>query len=342
MNTSTLDKLRKMKFFGMFHAFKSSMETGKTNDYTADELLAHLVEAEWDDRQNRRIDRTIQYAKFRYKAAIEDVHYHADRTIDRNQIMRLADCTFIDRFENLLITGSTGIGKSYVASAIGHQACILGYRVLYTSTPKLFAKLKMAKADGSYIKELAKLERTQVLILDDFGIQPFDAQSRAALMEIIEDRHGKTSLIITSQLPVSKWFEVIGEKTIADAILDRIVLYTSTPKLFAKLKMAKADGSYIKELAKLERTQVLILDDFGIQPFDAQSRAALMEIIEDRHGKTSLIITSQLPVSKWFEVIGEKTIADAILDRIVHDAHRIELKGESMRKKRSIEPVNSL
>ena len=247
MNTNTLDKLRKMKFFGMFHAFKSSMETGKTNDYTADELLAHLVEAEWDDRQNRRIDRAIYYAHFRYKASVESIHYHAERSIDRNQIMRLADCTFIDRYENLLITGSTGIGKSYVASAIGHQACILGYKVLYASTPKLFAKLKMAKADGSYIKETAKLERQELLIFDDFGIQPFDAQSRAALMEIIEDRHGKTSLIITSQLPVSKWYDVIGEKT----------------------------------------------------------------------------------------------IADAILDRIVHDAHRIELKGESMRKKRQLEPENS-
>jgi len=181
------------------------------------------VEAEWDDRQNRRIDRSIFYARFRYKASVENIHYHADRSIDRNQIMRLADCSFIGRYENLLITGSTGIGKSYVASAIGHQACIMGYRVLYASTPKLFAKLKMAKADGSYIKEIAKVERQQLLILDDFGIQPFDAQSRAALMEIIEDRHGKTSLIITSQLPVSKWYEVIGEKTIADAILDRIV-----------------------------------------------------------------------------------------------------------------------
>ena len=125
MNTNTLDKLRKMKFFGMFHAFKSSVETGKTNDYTADELLAHLVEAEWDDRENRRIDRSIFYARFRYKASVENIHYHADRSIDRNQIMRLADCSFIGRYENLLITGSTGIGKSYVASAIGHQACIM-------------------------------------------------------------------------------------------------------------------------------------------------------------------------------------------------------------------------
>ncbi|MHA4740626.1 IS21-like element helper ATPase IstB [Dyadobacter sp. MSC1_007] len=193
------------------------------DDYTADELLAHLVDAEWDDRHNRRVERQINYARFRYKAMVENIHYHADRSIERNQIMRLAECSFIARNENLLITGSTGIGKSYVASAIGHQACILGYRVLYASTPKLFARLKMAKADGSYIKEIAKIERQHLLILDDFGIQPFDAQSRAALMEIIEDRHGKTSLIITSQLPVSKWHEVIGEKTIADAILDRIV-----------------------------------------------------------------------------------------------------------------------
>jgi DNA replication protein DnaC len=223
MNTSTLDKLRKLKFYGMFHAFKSSIETGQTDQYTSDELLAHLIDSEWDYRQNRRIERQILYARFRYKASIEEIHYHADRSIDRNQVMRLADCTFIDRFENLLITGSTGIGKSYLASAIGYQACMLGYRVLYASTPKLFARLKMAKADGSYIKEVAKIEKQQLLILDDFGIQPFDAQSRAALMEIIEDRHSKTSLIITSQLPVSKWHEVIGEKTIADAILDRIV-----------------------------------------------------------------------------------------------------------------------
>jgi len=223
MNTSTLDKMRKLKFFGMYHAFQSTLETGKTQDYTADELLAHLVEAEWDDRHNRRIERQIYYAKFRYKASVEDVHYHADRSIDRNQIMRLADCTFIDRNENLLITGSTGIGKSYIASAIGYQACTRAYKVYYASTPKLFAKLKMAKADGSYVKEIGKIERQQLLILDDFGIQPFDAQSRAALMEIIEDRHGKSSLIITSQLPVAKWHDVIGEKTIADAILDRIV-----------------------------------------------------------------------------------------------------------------------
>ena len=212
-----------MKFFGMFRTFKTSLESGKQEDYTIDEMVANLIESEWEDRQNRAIQRQLTNAKFRYKAAIEELHYHTSRNIDRNQIMRLAECSFIDKNENILITGSTGIGKSYISSAIGHQACSRGYRVLYHNTAKLFGKLKMAKADGSYIKEVAKIERQQLLILDDFGIQPFDSQNRAALMEIIEDRHGKSSLIITSQLPVSKWFEVIGEKTIADAILDRIV-----------------------------------------------------------------------------------------------------------------------
>lgn len=149
--------------------------------------------------------------------------YDTDRNIDRNEIMCFAECSFIDKHENILITGSTGIGKSYIASALGYRACEQGYKVMYHDTTKLFGKRKMAKADGSYSREIAKIERQNLLILDDFGIQPLDAQSRAAPMEIIEDRHGKTSIIITSQVPVSKWHEVIGEKTVADAILDRII-----------------------------------------------------------------------------------------------------------------------
>ena len=223
MNTTTLEKMRKMNFFGMFRAFKTNLESGKNENYTPDEIVAHLIEAEWDDRQNRSIERGVRNAHFRYKAAVEDILYLEDRNIDKNQIMRFMECSFIDKHENILVTGSTGIGKSYLASALGHHACSMGYKVLYHSVPKLFGKLKMAKADGSYIKEIAKIERHNLLILDDFGIQPFDVQSRAALMEIIEDRHGKSSLIITSQVPISKWHDVIGEKTLADAILDRIV-----------------------------------------------------------------------------------------------------------------------
>lgn len=223
MNTATQEKLRKMKFFGMLRAFKTSIESGQMTKFTTDEMIAFLIESEWDDRQNRNIERHIKNARFRYNASIEQVYYDKDRTLDKNQMMRFADCTFIEKKENILITGSTGIGKSYIASTLGHQACIQGYKVLYINTEKLMAKLKMAKADGSYIKEINRIERQNLLILDDFGIQPFDGQSRLSLMEIIEDRHGKQSTIITSQLPVKQWHDVIGEKTIADAILDRIV-----------------------------------------------------------------------------------------------------------------------
>jgi DNA replication protein DnaC len=223
MNENTLEKMRKMKFYGMFRAFKTSFESNNQEGYTSDEIISHLIQSEWDDRQNRSIEQRIKNAKFRYKASLEELNYNTDRNIDKNQVMRFSDCTFINKNENLLITGSTGVGKSYIASAIGYQACSLGYKVIYHNVPKLFANLKMAKADGSYIKEIAKIERGQLLILDDFGIQPFDAQSRASLMEIIEDRHSKGSVIITSQVPVTKWHEIIGEKTVADAILDRIV-----------------------------------------------------------------------------------------------------------------------
>lgn len=223
MNATTVEKMRKMKFYGMTRAFKTSLETGVNEKYTADEMIAHLIEAEWDERQNRSIEQKVKNARFRYRAAIEDLVYHTDRNIDKNQIMRFTDCNFITKNENILITGSTGIGKSYIASALGYHVCSQGYRVAYYNVPKLFSKLKMAKADGSYVREIAKIERQHLLILDDFGIAPLDAQSRAALMEIIEDRHGKGSLIITSQVPIVKWYEVIGEKTVADAIMDRII-----------------------------------------------------------------------------------------------------------------------
>jgi DNA replication protein DnaC len=214
--------MKQMRLQGMAKAFTLTLESGKNEKFTPDEMVTHLVESEWDERYNRKLDRTLQAARFRYKASIEQINYE-DNRMDKNQVLRLADCEFINRSENIIITGSTGIGKSFIASAIGHQACALGYRVLYQHSTKLFGRMKIAKTDGSYQKELARIERQHIFIIDDFGIQPLDAHSRSALMEIIEDRHGKSSTIITSQVPISKWHEIIGEQTIADAILDRIV-----------------------------------------------------------------------------------------------------------------------
>ena len=218
----TLSKLKEMRLVGMARAFQSTQESGKNEVFTPDELVTHHVESEWDERYNRKMHRSVQRARFRYKASIEQLTFD-DNRVNKNQVLRLADCQFIGRKENIIITGSTGIGKSFLASAIGHQACAQGYRVLYYHNTKLFAKMKLAKADGSYLKELAKIEKHHLLLIDDFGIAPLDAQSRSTLMEIIEDRHGKASTIITSQVPVNGWHEVIGEQTIADAILDRIV-----------------------------------------------------------------------------------------------------------------------
>jgi len=223
MNEAILQKMKQMKLHGMAGAFKTSLEDGGKVPMTADEMISFLVESEWDDRNNRRIERRIRTARFRYKANVEQIDFKIDRNLDRNLMNRFAECSYIEKNENILITGSTGIGKSYIASALGNQACMLGYKVLYASTSKLFAMLKMAKADGSYIKETARIEKTDLLILDDFGMQPLDGHNRSALIEIIEDRHGKRSTIITAQLPVGQWHDVIGEKTIADAVLDRIV-----------------------------------------------------------------------------------------------------------------------
>ena len=223
MTQETLEKIKKLKLLGMARAYQTSLENNKLQQLSADELITLLVEAEWDDRLNRNIERRLRNAKFRYQSSIETIDFGADRNLDRNQMMRFAECTYIRKQENILITGSTGIGKSHRATALGHQACTLGFKVYYANMAKLFSKLKMGKADGSYIREISRIERQDLLILDDFGLLPIDNQNRSALMEIIEDRHKKASMIITSQLPVNHWHEVIGEKTIADAILDRIV-----------------------------------------------------------------------------------------------------------------------
>jgi len=224
MNEKTMQLMKEMRLYGMHRAFTTTMETGgPSTGYTNDELVAYLVQCEWDDRHNRRIERLTKSARFRYTAVMEAIDYRPSRQLDKNLVRRLGSCGFIQKRENILITGSTGVGKSYLASAIGHQACSMGRKVMYFNTAKLFTMLKTSKADGSYHKLINKLEKQDLLILDDFGLKPLDNINRHALMEIIEDRHGKKSTIIASQLPVSKWHDIIGERTLADAILDRLV-----------------------------------------------------------------------------------------------------------------------
>ncbi|MEH6657591.1 IS21-like element helper ATPase IstB [Leeuwenhoekiella marinoflava] len=206
----------------MLRAFNTSLSS-QSIDYTNDELIAYLIQSEWDDRHNRKIERLTRSARFRYSALMENIDYDPSRKINKNQIQRFANCDFVAQNDNILITGSTGAGKSYMASAIGHQACSLGYKVLYFNTTKLFTMLKTSKADGSYARQIDRIEKQDLLILDDFGLKGLDNINRHSFMEIIEDRHGKKSTIIASQLPVEAWHDIIGEQTIADAILDRLV-----------------------------------------------------------------------------------------------------------------------
>jgi len=221
--TATMQKLQEMRLSGFFRVYREMLETGKSKDFTIDEIIAHLVQAEWDDRYNKRLQRLVKNAKFRYQANMEQIDYIAKRNLDKVQMLRLSSCEWINSKQNVIITGSTGLGKSFLASALGSKACQQGYKVYYRNCSKLFDELKIARADGSYLKEINQIEKLDVLILDDFGLKPLEDYQRLMLLELLEDRHGKRSTIITSQLPVKSWYEVIGEPTIADAILDRLV-----------------------------------------------------------------------------------------------------------------------
>ncbi len=223
MNKETLERMRQMRLFGMSSAFKSSLDGYSSDSMTNDQFISWLVANEWDDRCNKVIARLIKNASFRYDASIEEINYTIDRGLDKNQMDRLADLSFVKESRDLFITGCTGTGKSYIATALGYRACQKGFRVFYSNTYKLMGKLKLAKAKGDILKELKRIEKTDVLILEDFCMHPFDAGSRMSLMDIIEDRFGKKTTILTSQVPVKDWYDLIGDKTVADAILDRLV-----------------------------------------------------------------------------------------------------------------------
>ena len=216
-------QMNKLRLHGMVKSYTALQETRKLHELSFTEGLTLLLQAEEQERDNRRFKRLEYNAGFRYKASLEEVKADPARGIDKSVIVALSTNAYLDKGESVLITGATGCGKSFLSSALGHQACRLGYKVAYFNTQKLMLKMKMARLEGTIFKFFEKLAKTNLLILDDFGLTYLEKQQQMDLMEMIEDRHGKASTIIASQLPVASWYDIIGEETIADAILDRLV-----------------------------------------------------------------------------------------------------------------------
>jgi len=222
-NQQTLEKMKNLRLFGMQASFENALETGMIHDFKPDEFIAHLVDAEHEDKCDRKTQRMIKNARFKYIAQIEALKYPAERNLNKSQILKLCDLKWVARNENLIITGATGTGKTYIASAIGLQACVYGYRVECINSSALFHRLKYARTCGNYLKEMKKIIKNDLLIIDDFGLEILDSESRMSLFEILEERTEKKAMIISSQVPPENWYDIIGEKTIADAICDRMI-----------------------------------------------------------------------------------------------------------------------
>jgi len=219
---STLDELSQLRLHGMADAYQAVIALPVQEQPSIHPFIARLSEAEAQHRVNIKTQLYLKHSKLRYNAVLEQVYCNAARNLTQESLLSIADCGFIDRSENVLITGATGCGKSYLACAIGRQACSMGYKTLYLGMNRFLEKISLSKLDGTYIKMLNQLEKTHLLILDDFGLHPMDKITRLALLQILEDRYGKKSTLISSQLPVNNWHQYIGESTIADAIMDRL------------------------------------------------------------------------------------------------------------------------
>ena len=219
----TLEKLHSLRLNGMLKALNEQQQMPEIDSLGFEERLALLIDREVTERENRRLQTRLNKAKLRHSCCLEDLDVKATRGLDKTLILTLALCTWIARHINVLICGPTGVGKSYLACALGHKACLEGYSSLYLRLPRLFEELRIAKADGRYGKLMLSYAKTDLLILDDWGLTPMTDHHRRDLLELLEDRYGKRSTIVTSQLPVAAWHESIGDPTLADAILDRLV-----------------------------------------------------------------------------------------------------------------------
>jgi DNA replication protein DnaC len=223
MNTqANLNLMASMKLLGMRDAYKAICTLPADKQPDTHQCIATLLDAEMQLRSDRRTSLFLRLSKLKYQASIQDIRYDSDRNLDKNIIATLADGSFISRGHNILICGATGCGKSYIASALGYNACLLGYKTLYFNMNRLCEHIAMSKMDGSFLKWINYVQKAKLVIIDDFGIQPLSQQVKLALLQILEDRYGIGSTIVASQLPVDKWFDFLDEPTIADAILDRL------------------------------------------------------------------------------------------------------------------------
>jgi len=224
LNEPTVEKLKTLRLHAMADAWAAQQAQPDIAALSFDERFGLLVDAEWLARENARLRRALKEARLRMSAAcVEDIEYAAKRELDKSLIRQLASCRWVAEHQNVLITGATGTGKSFIGCALAHQACRQGYRALYRRASRLFHELALARADGTYVRLLAKVARMDVFVLDDWGLAPVQDQERRDLLELLEDRYGTRSTIVTSQLPPAHWHEHLGDPTLADAICDRLL-----------------------------------------------------------------------------------------------------------------------
>jgi len=231
---ATLQCMQKMKLTGMANSYEAILELPADKQPDTHQCIATILDAELQNRAHRKTAMLLRLSKLRYKCSVHDILYKDDRNLSKQTIASLVDCSFIERAENILITGATGCGKSFIACALGHQACLLGYRTIYLNMNRFCEQIATAKIDGTYIRWINRLQKANLIIFDDFGLQPLEHQVKMAILQILEDRYAKASTIIASQLPVKAWYDYLDENTIADAIMDRLTAKASRLELKGK------------------------------------------------------------------------------------------------------------